>query len=60
MDDVGAAMVIGAIISATSTPGFRSMGLGAAHRVVPCERSAHSGIVRYAISAPQAEGRGGH
>jgi hypothetical protein len=46
VDDVGATMILGAIVPATSTPGFRSLGLGAAHRLVLCERSAHSDLVR--------------
>jgi hypothetical protein len=33
--DVGAVMVLGAIILATPTPGFHSLGLGAARHVVP-------------------------
>jgi hypothetical protein len=45
VDDTRAAMVPGAIIPATPTPGFCSLGLGAARRVVPCERSAQSGLV---------------
>jgi hypothetical protein len=45
-DDVGAAMVLGVIIPATSTPSFRSLGLGVAHCVVPCGRSAHLGLVQ--------------
>jgi hypothetical protein len=45
VDDVGAMMVLGAIIRAKLTPGFHSLGLGATCRVVPCGRSAHSGLV---------------
>jgi hypothetical protein len=41
----GVMMVPGVIILATSTPGPRSLGLGAARHVVPCGRSAHSGLV---------------
>jgi hypothetical protein len=41
MDDVGAAMVFGSTIRATSTSGFRSLGLSMAHRVVLCRNSAH-------------------
>jgi hypothetical protein len=37
-------MVPCAVILAMSTPSFRSMGLGAAHRVVPNGRSAHLGL----------------
>jgi hypothetical protein len=39
VDDVGATMVSGAIIRAMLTPGFRSLGLGEACRVVSCKRS---------------------
>jgi hypothetical protein len=46
VDDMGAAMVQGAIIRDTLTPGFRSLGLDVDHRVVSYERSAHSGLVR--------------
>ena len=46
VDDTGATMVLGAIIPATPTPGFCSLGLGAARRIVPCERFAQSGLVR--------------
>jgi hypothetical protein len=35
--DVGATMVLGAIIRATLTPGFHSLGLGATRRVVPLQ-----------------------
>jgi hypothetical protein len=42
----GAAMVQGIIILATLTPGFRSLGLGAARRVVLYGRSAHSSLVQ--------------
>jgi hypothetical protein len=38
-------MVPGAIIMVVSTPGFRSLGLGAVRRLVPCKRSVHSGLV---------------
>jgi hypothetical protein len=44
VDDAEVAMVPCAIISAMSTPGFRSLGLGAAHCVVSCGRSAHLGL----------------
>jgi hypothetical protein len=44
--DDASAMVLGTIILATSTPGFRSLGLGAARRVVPCWRFAHSVLDR--------------
>ena len=44
VDDVGAAMVPGAIILAT-TLGFCSLGLDVARRVVPYGRSAHSSLV---------------
>jgi hypothetical protein len=60
VDAVGVAMVPGAIIPATPTPGFHSLGLGAARRVVPRGRSAHSGLARVAMSAPQNEGRASH
>jgi hypothetical protein len=46
VDDVRAAMVLGVIVLALPTLGLRSLGLGAARHVVPCERSAHSGLVR--------------
>jgi hypothetical protein len=46
VDDVGAAMVLGAIIWDTPTPGFCSLGLGATRRVVPCGRFAHSGPIQ--------------
>jgi hypothetical protein len=46
VDDVGVAMVLGAIIRAMPALGFGSLGLGAALRVVPFERSTHSGLVR--------------
>jgi hypothetical protein len=39
-------MVQGIIILATLTPGFRSLGLGAARRVVLYGRSAHSSLVQ--------------
>jgi hypothetical protein len=39
-------MVLGAIVPATSTPGFHSLGLGVVHRAVPYGRSAHLGLVR--------------
>jgi hypothetical protein len=42
----GATMVPSAIIPAMLTLGFRSLGLGVVRRVVPCRRSAHSGLVR--------------
>jgi hypothetical protein len=45
VDDVGAAMVSGAIIRATPIPGFHSMGLGVARCVVICKRSVHSALV---------------
>jgi hypothetical protein len=45
-DDVGAAMVPGVIIMATSTLGLRSLGLGATRRIVPCGMSAYSVLVR--------------
>jgi hypothetical protein len=45
MDDVGAAMVPGAIIRATSTLGFRSLGLDTTYRVVPYGKSVHSSLV---------------
>jgi hypothetical protein len=44
--DVRATMVICIIILATSTPDLRSLGLGAAHHVVPWRRSMHSGLVQ--------------
>jgi hypothetical protein len=44
-EDLGAAMVPDVIIMATPTPGLCSLGLGAARRVVPCRRSAYSGLV---------------
>jgi hypothetical protein len=49
-DDVGATMVPYIIITATSTPGLRSLGLGATRQIVPYGRSVYSGLVRYAIS----------
>jgi hypothetical protein len=39
-------MVLGIIILATLTPSLRNLGLDVACHVVPCERSAHSGLVR--------------
>jgi hypothetical protein len=60
VDDVGVVIVLGAIIPATPTPDFCSLGLSAARRVVSCERSAHSSLVRYALSVLQAEGCEGH
>jgi hypothetical protein len=45
VDDVGTTMVPGTIIWSTLTPGFCSLGLGAVRCVVPCERSAYSGLV---------------
>jgi hypothetical protein len=44
-DDVGVAMVLGAIIMATPTLGLCSLGHDATRRVVPCRRSTHSGLV---------------
>jgi hypothetical protein len=44
-DDVGAAMVPSIIIMAMPTPDLRSLGLGAARRVVSCKRSAYSDLV---------------
>jgi hypothetical protein len=46
VDDVGAAMVRGAIFRATLTPSFRSLGLDMDRRVVPCGRYAHPNLVR--------------
>jgi hypothetical protein len=43
---MGEAMVLGAIILATPTPSFRSLGLDAIRHVVHFERSAHSRLVR--------------
>jgi hypothetical protein len=44
------------IIRAMPSPGLRSLGLGAAHRVVTCQRPAQSGLVP--ISHECAAGRG--
>jgi hypothetical protein len=40
-----AVWALSAIILATPTPGLRSLGLGAAHRVAPCQRPMHSVLV---------------
>jgi hypothetical protein len=45
VDDMGAPMVLGAIIRATLTLGFRSLRLDVAHRVVPYGMSTHSDTV---------------
>jgi hypothetical protein len=49
-------MGLSAIIWAMPTPGLCSLGLGAARRVVACERPAHSGLVP--IGHECAAGRG--
>jgi hypothetical protein len=41
VDEVGAAMVPGVIIMATSTPVLHRLGFGAAHRVAPRGRCAY-------------------
>jgi hypothetical protein len=60
VDNMGAVMVPCAIILATLAPSFSSQGLSTTYHVAPYGRSAHSGLVRKAMSAPQTEWRVGH
>jgi hypothetical protein len=46
------------IIRGMPTSGLRILGLGVAHRVVPYQRSAHSGLV--SVGHECAGGRGMH